>query len=104
MATCDRTTAIWRQELPPRHRDLESRTNRVIEECVRDSSEPPTFQEQTGNLVVALRAVIGPTPQVGPQVTPQLSAIVRAAEEPSSLQRLQNTAGLNDREHFRTGR
>ncbi len=72
-------------------------TNRVIEECERYGIDPPTFEEHAGALYVTFRALIGPTPQV----TPQVVAILMAAESPRSRSELQETAGLKDREHFR---
>ncbi len=77
-------------------------TNRVIEECKRYGVEPPSFEEQSGAVVVTFRAIIGPTPQVAPQVTPQVLAILAAADNPCSRSELQEITSLKDREHFRT--
>lgn len=72
-------------------------TNRVIEECERYGVELPSFEEQGGAVVVTFRAPIGPAPQV----TPQVLAILAAAERPHSRSELQEVAGLKDREYFR---
>lgn len=80
-------------------------TNRVIQECQRWGIEPPSFEEQSGAVVVTFRAVVGPTPQVTPQVTPEVTpqvlAILATASQPRSRSELQEAAGLKDREHFR---
>ncbi|HMP67917.1 MAG TPA: hypothetical protein PKA76_01095 [Pirellulaceae bacterium] len=47
---------------------------------------------------MSFRAVIGPAPQV----TPQVLAIVAAAERPCTRNDLRMAAGLKDREYFRT--
>jgi len=73
-------------------------TNRIIAECERHGIEPPTFEEVSGGLFVTFRAEIAVTPQI----TPQVVAILQAAEHPSSRSQLQDVAGLKDREHFRT--
>ena len=51
---------------------------------------------------MTFRAVIGPAPQVTPQVTQQVLAILAAAEQPCTRNELQKAADLKDREHFRT--
>lgn len=73
-------------------------TNRVIEECQCWGVESPSFEVVTGALWVAFPAMIGPTPQV----TPQVLAVFAAASDPRSRGELQEAAGLKDREHFRT--
>jgi ATP-dependent DNA helicase RecG len=53
-------------------------------------------------LSVTLRAEIAITPEATRQVTPQVAAILRASGHPMSRSQLQEAAGLEDREHFRT--
>jgi hypothetical protein len=52
----------------------------VIEERQRWDVTPPSFEERGGALTVTFMAPIGPTPQV----TPQVLAILKAAERPRS--------------------
>jgi hypothetical protein len=80
--------------MPPR--DLGRKTARRAER-ERYGNDPPTFEEHAGALYVMFRAAIGPTPQV----TPQVVAIMKAAESFRSRSELQDAAGLKDREHFR---
>ncbi len=71
-------------------------TSRVIEECRRYNIDPPTFEEQARDLIVTFQAVIAPTPQVAPQVTLQVVAILKAAASPCSRSEPQRAAGLSE--------
>jgi ATP-dependent DNA helicase RecG len=59
-------------------------TNRVAEMCRHHGIPVPEFREAAGSVVVTFRVEVGKTAQVTPQVT----AILRAAMEPRTREEL----------------
>jgi len=71
--------------------------------CRAAGIAPPEFAEISGAAIVVFRVDVvgaaGAYPQVAPQVTLQVSGILKAAVTPSSAVHLQQAAGLKDKEY-----
>lgn len=82
-------------------------TNRVIEECQRYGVEPPTFEVDTGFMVVTFRAQIGPvqqaTPELGTKWGPSGDQVqvLESARHPRTIPELLALCGRSNRTKFR---